>query len=381
MGYLNGLPKNAPATGNWGANDYGFWARGGDSLVIDGSIEYINGDWLIENDATVKIQTSTNYDIINLGTNAGQKGLFLFDGTASRNLRGEFRADRLFLGSSSNSIEWTPASGLNVTGKVTGSSFIGGSINIGSGKFQVDSLGNLTATSVTITGDVSGSDITGSSFTSGLVTGSTVTGSTVRGGTIETIGGTHMLVTSATPFNGLIQWYGLTAGNLSGGAPIYANLTRANAIRWIDSAGEYSRDIVSRRNTTSTTTVSVTHPSQGSLITILGKGRVTASENFTVFNQPSFSGKITINYRLRKGATQVASGIYSSTLAFNVEQLDPSIWSLEIAFDIPLEIEYEETIGVTSQAYSFDITSVVVEADEVVTPVYKSQITTTEIRQ
>jgi predicted phage tail protein len=240
--------------------------------------------------------------------------------------------------------------------------------------------GAITATKLSADA-IDGKTITGVVVNAGTLNGGLVSGATVRGGTIETIGGTHMLVTSATPFNGLIQWYGLTAGNLSGGAPIYANLTKTNAIRWIDSAGEYSRDIVSRRNTTSTTTVSVTHPSQGSLITILGKGRVTASENFTVFNQPSFSGKITINYRLRKGATQVASGIYSSTLAFNVEQLDPSIWSLDIAFDIPLEIEYEETIGVTSQAYSFDITSVVVEADEAVTPTYKSQITTTEIRQ
>lgn len=245
----------------------------------------------------------------------------------------------------------------------------GGALNAASGTFT----GNLSAAGGTFTGTLD----------AGTVQGGLVNGATVRGGAIETIGGTHMIVTRATPFgaDNLISWYGTTAGNLSGGAPIYGNLTRANAIRWIDAAGEYSRDIISRRNSTTTTSVSVTHPSQGDEVTILGKGRVFAAENFTVFNQPSFSGSIVINYRLLKGGTQVASSTYSAALPFNVEQLDPSIWSLDIAFDIPLEIEYLETIGYASQAYTFQITSVVVTADEAVTPSYKSQITTTEIRQ
>ena len=242
--------------------------------------------------------------------------------------------------------------------------------------------GAVTADKLSATA-IDGKTITGVVVNAGTLNGGLVSGAAVRGGSIETIGSTHMIVTRATPFgpNNLINWYGPIAGNLSGGAPIYANLTRANAIRWIDAAGEYSRDIISRRNSTTTTSVSVTHPSQGDEITILGKGRVFAAENFTVFNQPSFSGSIVINYRLLKGGTQVATGNYSATLPFNVEQLDPSIWSLDIAFDIPLEIEYLETIGYTSQAYTFEITSVVVTADEAVTPSYKSQITTTEIRQ
>lgn len=242
--------------------------------------------------------------------------------------------------------------------------------------------GAVTADKLSATA-IDGKTITGVVVNAGTLNGGLVSGAAVRGGSIETIGSTHMIVTRATPFgaDNLISWYGTTAGNLSGGAPIYANLTRANAIRWIDAAGEYSRDIISRRNSTTTTSVSVTHPSQGDEITILGKGRVFAAENFTVFNQPSFSGSIVINYRLLKGGTQVATGNYSATLPFNVEQLDPSIWSLDIAFDIPIEIEYLETIGYTSQAYTFEITSVVVTADEAVTPSYKSQITTTEIRQ
>ncbi|MDV7396101.1 hypothetical protein RZS08_32210, partial [Arthrospira platensis SPKY1] len=43
MGYLNNLPKN-DGTGNWGANNYGFWVQQGDRLVIDGDTEYVDGD-------------------------------------------------------------------------------------------------------------------------------------------------------------------------------------------------------------------------------------------------------------------------------------------------------------------------------------------------
>ncbi|MGE5682587.1 MAG: hypothetical protein ACM34K_17100, partial [Bacillota bacterium] len=45
MGYLGGLPKN-DGTGNWDNQTYGFWARQGDKLKIDGNAEYVKGDWI-----------------------------------------------------------------------------------------------------------------------------------------------------------------------------------------------------------------------------------------------------------------------------------------------------------------------------------------------
>jgi hypothetical protein len=80
MGYLDALPKN-DGSGTWSASDYGFWVRQGDTLTIDGDVNYENGDWLIENDATVKIQNGAN-EVIWLGTRSGNKGLFLWNGGA-----------------------------------------------------------------------------------------------------------------------------------------------------------------------------------------------------------------------------------------------------------------------------------------------------------
>ncbi|MEA2037821.1 MAG: hypothetical protein U9O94_10025, partial [Nanoarchaeota archaeon] len=78
MGYLDGLPKN-DGTGNWGSGDYGFWARSGDKLSIDGDGEYVSGDWVIKDDADFLVQNSVNDTIIRLGTDDEQKGLFIYN--------------------------------------------------------------------------------------------------------------------------------------------------------------------------------------------------------------------------------------------------------------------------------------------------------------
>lgn len=78
MGYLDGLPRNN-GSGNWTSSDYGFWAMAGDSLQIDGNVDYVSGDFLVEDDASVKIFDASNNEIIRLGTDAGDKGVFVYD--------------------------------------------------------------------------------------------------------------------------------------------------------------------------------------------------------------------------------------------------------------------------------------------------------------
>jgi hypothetical protein len=278
-----------------------------------------------------------------------------------------------------NNLGALTATNATITGSVTGSTITGGSINIGGGTFQVDSGGNLTATSVTITGDVTSSNISSSSFNNGLVGGSTV-----RGGTIETIGGTHMLVTSATPFgsDNLIQWYGLTSGNLSGGAPIYANLTRTNAIRWIDSAGEYSRDIVSRRQATTTASATVTHPSQNSPIVVRGRSAIDINYNFELPYQPPDTAIVTIAYRITKaGGTVAVSRTLSQSVIIQSEPLGDGTYIVDLELYVPIELEFEETIGYNSRSYVFEITSITNTASLSLSPVYSTSIVTTEIRQ
>lgn len=56
------------------------------------------------------------------------------------------------------------------SGSISASSFTGGSINIGNGRFTVDSSGNMSSTSANITGNISGSTITGSVMNGGSAT-------------------------------------------------------------------------------------------------------------------------------------------------------------------------------------------------------------------
>ena len=278
-----------------------------------------------------------------------------------------------------NSLGALTATSATISGNVTGSTITGGSINIGSGKFIVDTGGNLTATSVTITGNVSGSAISGSSFSTGLVSGSTV-----RGGSIETIGSTYMIVTRATPFgaDNLINWYGPIAGNLSGGEPIYANLTRANAIRWIDAAGEYSRDIVSRRQATSTASATVTHPSQNNPIVVRGRSAIDINYNDELPYLPPSTAVVTVAYRITKqGGTVAVSRTLSQNVIIQSESLGDGTYIVDVELYIPIELEFEETIGNISRNYVFEITSITNTASLPLSPVYSTSIVTTEIRQ
>jgi len=111
MGYLSGLPKN-DGTGNWTAADYGFWARSGDKLKIDGDGEYINGDWIVKNDAAYLIQDSADNTIIRLGTDTGEKGLFIYNTTGTQ--LAKLISDEIFIGEATKYFQYTLAGGLVV---------------------------------------------------------------------------------------------------------------------------------------------------------------------------------------------------------------------------------------------------------------------------
>lgn len=152
MGYLGGLPKY-DGSGNWSANDYGFWARQGDNLVIDGSIEYVNGDFLIENDATLKIQTPTGNDIIWLGTDNGEKGLFIYDGTSARNQLATFNSSGIDIGNSTDYLRYSVANGVEVSGKVTVTS---GSVGTRTVEDINDDIDNAQTTASNAQGNLDG---------------------------------------------------------------------------------------------------------------------------------------------------------------------------------------------------------------------------------
>ena len=103
--------------GNWGVGDYGFWAAAGDQLVIDGAVQYENGDWIIQHDASYLVNDSADNTIIRLGTDTGEKGLFLYN--TSGTTLAKFHSGGFRIGSASgtaNYLEYTSGGALTLAG-------------------------------------------------------------------------------------------------------------------------------------------------------------------------------------------------------------------------------------------------------------------------
>jgi len=117
MGYLEGLPKR-DGSGYWGAGDYGFWAKQGDRLRIDGDVEYIKGDWLIQNDASYLIKDYNENILIRLGTKSGEKGLYVLENNTGSDYRAKLDTTGFFIGDDLNYVQYDRASS-SLTMKVT----------------------------------------------------------------------------------------------------------------------------------------------------------------------------------------------------------------------------------------------------------------------
>lgn len=94
--------------------DYGFWAAQGDRLWIDGEVQVSGGDWIIQHDASYKVLDGAGKEIIRLGTDTGEKGLFVYDtaGVAAA----KYTSSQIFIGDatyffkynvSTDRISWT----------------------------------------------------------------------------------------------------------------------------------------------------------------------------------------------------------------------------------------------------------------------------------
>lgn len=186
MGYLNGLPKN-DGSGNYGAGDYGLLIRTGNKLSIDGGGEYFSGEYFIRNDASYLIKDAADKTIIRLGTDTGEKGLFIYN-TAGTQLA-KLISDKIFIGESTKYLQYTTAGGLDVKGNIT--------ITSGSG------ISNLTDAGALATMDESDID------TSAINNDAGWTDDTVANSKIKTFYQTS-IPTSVTIGD---LWYDTDAGN------------------------------------------------------------------------------------------------------------------------------------------------------------------------
>jgi hypothetical protein len=118
MGYLGALAKH-DGTGNWTASDYGFWAAAGDHLKIDGDAKYKSGDWIVEDDGDYLIQNSASQTIIRLGTDSGEKGVFIYDTSGTQ--LAKYTSSEIYIGETNKYLQYTSAGGLVIKGSVTAS--------------------------------------------------------------------------------------------------------------------------------------------------------------------------------------------------------------------------------------------------------------------
>ncbi|MFQ6613057.1 MAG: hypothetical protein ACE5D2_08155, partial [Fidelibacterota bacterium] len=107
--------------------DYGFWAMAGDTLKIDGDMSYENGDWIIQHDAAVKILDGSGNEIIRLGTDTGDKGLFIYD--TSHTQLAKYTDSIVRVGTTSNYMQYnTTTSVLELAGSMTSTGTITGGV-------------------------------------------------------------------------------------------------------------------------------------------------------------------------------------------------------------------------------------------------------------
>lgn len=158
----------------------------GQSLVIknENNTVTIDGNGLTTTNASITLKRSDGSNEITLNPTDGIKikskinsamvDVFYVDQSGNLNFKGNL----------------TGATG-TFSGDIRGSSFIGGSIDIGNGRFKVDSGGNCTARSVKITGGtfesstLKGSTIEGTYIEGGNIKGSRIEGASIYGGSIN----------------------------------------------------------------------------------------------------------------------------------------------------------------------------------------------------
>ena len=212
------------------STDYGFWARAGDNLAIDGDVTYESGDWLIQHDASYIVQDGSGNTIIKMGTDTGDKGLFIYN--TSGTILAKYISDEIYIGEAGKSLSYTTASGLVIQGDITADTgYLGGTSGwvIASGKITSTGIGVATTTGDTTYAFWAGDNIPANaefsvSHAGALVASSaTITGSITS--TSGAIGGWDIGADSLTSTNVGLHSAGYTEGAeiLLGHATLYAS--------------------------------------------------------------------------------------------------------------------------------------------------------------
>ncbi len=163
-------PSSSTYEIRYAASDYGFWARSGDELRIDGDVTYESGDWIVQHDGSYLIQDSVGHNIIRLGTDTGEKGLFIYDTDGTQ--LAKLISDKIYIGTVGDYLQYDTANGMQIAGTITVSSGSSGISNFSDAGPLVDA-DNLDE----VPDGTSYARVLASSLSSGLVLLSQASGS------------------------------------------------------------------------------------------------------------------------------------------------------------------------------------------------------------
>ena len=205
------LPTNttywAVSTDTWGVANYGFWAKAGQYLTIDGPVQYNNGDWLIGQDASYLINQGTT-TVVRLGMRNGNNGLYINEGNiGGSGYSAYLTSSGFFVGDSAKYISY--ANGVLILSLT--SFMVQSSLTSALGSLQISSAGTITSLTnpMTLSTDSSGNGIING--TNGLllqVGGSTKATLTSTGLGIGTTTPGYTLGVFGTYGVGQISWSG-----------------------------------------------------------------------------------------------------------------------------------------------------------------------------
>ncbi len=145
------------STDTWTASDYGFWAKAGQYLKIDGPVSYSNGDWIIGHDASYLINQGTT-TVVRLGMRSGSNGLYINEGNiGSSGYSAYLTSDSFFVGDNLNYISY----GAGVLTLSLTALLVQSTLTSALGSLKISSQGTVNSLTnpMTLTTDSSGNGI------------------------------------------------------------------------------------------------------------------------------------------------------------------------------------------------------------------------------
>jgi len=101
FGYLGGI-------GSHDSTEFGIWVGAPDALYIEANgtdevVQQVSGDWVVQNDADIKIKDGSGNEVLRIGTDSSERGLFVWD--TSGNLLAKYTSSGVYLNGGSITVD------------------------------------------------------------------------------------------------------------------------------------------------------------------------------------------------------------------------------------------------------------------------------------